>query len=66
MIVKMSIPQFLGPGVILVLEPRHIALDQGDLISTGTPEGIGLIREGETVSCTVEKIGTLSNPVRYR
>jgi 2-keto-4-pentenoate hydratase/2-oxohepta-3-ene-1,7-dioic acid hydratase in catechol pathway len=42
----------------------------GDLISTGTPPGVGVfqkppvfLKPGDTVSITVEKIGTLTNPV---
>ena len=35
----------------------------GDVILTGTPEGVGPIEPGNTVSVTVEKIGTLTNPV---
>ena len=35
----------------------------GDVILTGTPEGVGPIEAGDTVSVTVEKIGTLTNPV---
>ncbi|TCN56951.1 2-keto-4-pentenoate hydratase/2-oxohepta-3-ene-1,7-dioic acid hydratase in catechol pathway [Rhodococcus sp. SMB37] len=35
----------------------------GDVILTGTPEGVGPIEAGDTVSITVEKIGTLTNPV---
>jgi 2-keto-4-pentenoate hydratase/2-oxohepta-3-ene-1,7-dioic acid hydratase in catechol pathway len=35
----------------------------GDLILTGTPAGVGPIEDGDTVSITVEGIGTLSNPV---
>jgi 2-keto-4-pentenoate hydratase/2-oxohepta-3-ene-1,7-dioic acid hydratase in catechol pathway len=35
----------------------------GDLILTGTPEGVGPIEDGDTVSVTVEGIGTLVNPV---
>jgi 2-keto-4-pentenoate hydratase/2-oxohepta-3-ene-1,7-dioic acid hydratase in catechol pathway len=35
----------------------------GDLILTGTPEGVGPIESGDTVSITVEGIGTLANPV---
>ncbi len=36
----------------------------GDIIATGTPPGIGSLEPGDTVSVTVERIGTLSNPVR--
>ncbi|MEU5843305.1 fumarylacetoacetate hydrolase family protein [Rhodococcus sp. NPDC047139] len=35
----------------------------GDVILTGTPEGVGPIEPGNTVSITVEGIGTLTNPV---
>ncbi|MBF6296428.1 fumarylacetoacetate hydrolase family protein [Nocardia amamiensis] len=35
----------------------------GDVILTGTPEGVGPLQEGQQVSVTVEGIGTLTNPV---
>jgi 2-keto-4-pentenoate hydratase/2-oxohepta-3-ene-1,7-dioic acid hydratase in catechol pathway len=42
----------------------------GDIVSTGTPPGVGLgrtpkrwLRPGETVTVTVEGLGSLSNPV---
>ncbi|MGW3992601.1 fumarylacetoacetate hydrolase family protein [Amycolatopsis sp. NPDC004772] len=35
----------------------------GDIILTGTPEGVGPIEGGQSVSITVEGIGTLTNPV---
>ncbi|MGH9395523.1 MAG: fumarylacetoacetate hydrolase family protein [Terriglobia bacterium] len=44
--------------------------ETGDLISTGTPPGVGVFRKppiflktGDSVSVTVEKLGTLTNPV---
>lgn len=45
-------------------------LQPGDIISTGTPEGIAattgqpFLKEGDEVEAEVEKIGTLRNPVR--
>lgn len=36
----------------------------GDIILTGTPEGVGPIGAGQEVSVTVDGIGTLSNPVQ--
>jgi len=45
---------------------KHITLEPGDIVSTGTPAGIGPIRHGDTVVCRVEKIGDLKNPVRRR
>ncbi|MDQ2739178.1 MAG: fumarylacetoacetate hydrolase family protein, partial [Actinomycetota bacterium] len=38
----------------------------GDVILTGTPAGVGPMRAGQTVSITVEGIGTLSNPIQTR
>ncbi|WP_378732689.1 fumarylacetoacetate hydrolase family protein [Nocardia brasiliensis] len=35
----------------------------GDVILTGTPEGVGPVQAGQQVSVTVEGIGTLINPV---
>ncbi|MPY78027.1 MAG: DUF2437 domain-containing protein [Actinophytocola sp.] len=36
----------------------------GDVILTGTPDGVGPLTEGQKVSVTVEGIGTLTNPVQ--
>jgi 2-keto-4-pentenoate hydratase/2-oxohepta-3-ene-1,7-dioic acid hydratase in catechol pathway len=36
----------------------------GDVILTGTPEGVGQMYDGDDVSITIEGIGTLSNPVQ--
>jgi 2-keto-4-pentenoate hydratase/2-oxohepta-3-ene-1,7-dioic acid hydratase in catechol pathway len=41
-----------------------MTLEPGDIISTGTPEGIGPIRAGDTVTVNVEGVGELSNPVQ--
>jgi 2-keto-4-pentenoate hydratase/2-oxohepta-3-ene-1,7-dioic acid hydratase in catechol pathway len=35
----------------------------GDVVLTGTPEGVGPIRAGQRVDVTIEGLGTLSNPV---
>jgi len=35
----------------------------GDVILTGTPEGVGPLRPGDTVTVEVEGLGSLSNPV---
>jgi 2-keto-4-pentenoate hydratase/2-oxohepta-3-ene-1,7-dioic acid hydratase in catechol pathway len=38
----------------------------GDVISTGTPSGIGPLVDGDTVTVRVEGVGDLTNPVRNR
>lgn len=45
---------------------RVMTLLPGDVILTGTPTGVGPMRPGQTVSVTVEGIGTLTNPVVSR
>lgn len=45
---------------------KYITLEPGDVISTGTPQGIGPIKEGDEVVCRINKIGELRNPVRNR
>jgi 2-keto-4-pentenoate hydratase/2-oxohepta-3-ene-1,7-dioic acid hydratase in catechol pathway len=40
-----------------------MTLEPGDIISTGTPSGIGPIRHGDLVTVAVEGIGELTNPV---
>ena len=51
----------------LVSYVSHVmTLLPGDVILTGTPAGVGRMVDGQTVSVTVDGIGTLSNPVRAR
>jgi 2-keto-4-pentenoate hydratase/2-oxohepta-3-ene-1,7-dioic acid hydratase in catechol pathway len=40
-----------------------MTLEPGDLLSTGTPAGVGPIQPGDHVEVTIPGIGTLSNPV---
>jgi len=49
---------------------RDITLMPGDVISTGTPSGVGIFRNppvtlnpGNVVECTIEKIGTIRNKI---
>ena len=45
---------------------RVMTLHPGDIISTGTPSGIGPLRPGDVVEVEVEGIGVLRNPVGTR
>jgi 2-keto-4-pentenoate hydratase/2-oxohepta-3-ene-1,7-dioic acid hydratase in catechol pathway len=42
---------------------RVMTLEPGDLIATGTPEGVGPLLAGDTVEITVTGVGTLRNSV---
>ena len=41
-----------------------MTLEPGDLVSTGTPAGVGPLRDGDVVEVEVEGVGVLRNPVR--
>jgi 2-keto-4-pentenoate hydratase/2-oxohepta-3-ene-1,7-dioic acid hydratase in catechol pathway len=43
-----------------------MTLRPGDVILTGTPAGVGPMTAGQTVSVTIDGIGTLTNPVVNR
>jgi 2-keto-4-pentenoate hydratase/2-oxohepta-3-ene-1,7-dioic acid hydratase in catechol pathway len=49
--------------VILRYISRVMTLNPGDLISTGTPQGVGPVSAGDVVEVSVEGIGALRNPV---
>lgn len=40
-----------------------VTLQPGDVVLTGAPGTVGEVRPGQTVSATVEGVGTLTNPV---
>ena len=50
--------------VLIEYRSSMTTLEPGDIISTGTPEGIAPIEPGDVVEAVVERIGTLTNHVR--
>jgi len=42
---------------------HNLTLLPGDIIATGTPEGVGPMKVGDTVEVEIEEIGILQNPV---
>ncbi|MFW5928532.1 MAG: fumarylacetoacetate hydrolase family protein [Thermoplasmatota archaeon] len=40
---------------------KYMTLEKGDIIATGTPEGVGPLADGDTVEVEIEGIGTLRN-----
>jgi 2-keto-4-pentenoate hydratase/2-oxohepta-3-ene-1,7-dioic acid hydratase in catechol pathway len=60
-----------GVAELVASLSRTMTLEPGDLIATGTPPGVGFarkppiwLRDGDEVSVEVERVGTLTNPVR--
>lgn len=41
----------------------YMTLEPGDVIATGTPEGVGPLTDGDTVEIEVEGVGTLTNHI---
>jgi 2-keto-4-pentenoate hydratase/2-oxohepta-3-ene-1,7-dioic acid hydratase in catechol pathway len=55
-----------GVAELFSFVSRVMTLLPGDVILTGTPSGVGPIRSGDRVEVTIERIGTLANPVVAR
>jgi 2-keto-4-pentenoate hydratase/2-oxohepta-3-ene-1,7-dioic acid hydratase in catechol pathway len=51
----------------LIAFVSHVmTLEPGDILSTGTPSGVGPLRPGDRVEIEIEGIGVLANPVVRR
>lgn len=60
-------------ATIIASLSRGMTLEPGDVIATGTPEGVGFARtppeflgDGDVMEIVIEKVGTLRNTVRLR
>jgi 2-keto-4-pentenoate hydratase/2-oxohepta-3-ene-1,7-dioic acid hydratase in catechol pathway len=59
-----------GVPELIAFITRHVTLEAGDVIATGTPAGVGVFRDppvflepGDRVRCEVEGIGSVENPI---
>jgi 2-keto-4-pentenoate hydratase/2-oxohepta-3-ene-1,7-dioic acid hydratase in catechol pathway len=50
--------------VLLAFISAAITIEEGDIISTGTPSGVGPLKAGDVVEIEVEGVGILRNPVQ--
>ncbi|MFZ9737929.1 MAG: fumarylacetoacetate hydrolase family protein [Prochlorotrichaceae cyanobacterium] len=55
-----------SPETIVSYISHIMTLLPGDVILTGTPEGIGPVQVGDTIHVEIEGIGRISNPVQAR
>jgi 2-keto-4-pentenoate hydratase/2-oxohepta-3-ene-1,7-dioic acid hydratase in catechol pathway len=55
-----------GIAKLIEVYSEVMTLQPGDIIATGTPEGVGQILPGETVVLTIPEIGELTMPVVAR
>jgi 2-keto-4-pentenoate hydratase/2-oxohepta-3-ene-1,7-dioic acid hydratase in catechol pathway len=51
-------------GVLIAYVSSIMTLEPGDLLFTGTPSGVGELKNGDKVEVEIEGLGSLSNPVR--
>lgn len=51
-------------GVLIAYISSVMTLEPGDLIFTGTPSGVGLLKDGDDVSVEIEGLGEIRNRVR--
>lgn len=52
-----------SPIEIIKFISSKMTLEKGDLIYTGTPAGVGKVVKGDTITCQISDIGSLSNKV---
>ena len=62
--------QIFDVATVIETLSQGMALEAGDIIATGTPSGVGYVRNppeylmpGDVVDCEVEGIGKISNPI---
>lgn len=48
---------------LIAFVTTHMTLEEGDIISTGTPSGVGNLAVGDVVEVEISGIGILRNPV---
>jgi 2-keto-4-pentenoate hydratase/2-oxohepta-3-ene-1,7-dioic acid hydratase in catechol pathway len=54
----------LGVPQLIEFASAFYTLNPGDVIVTGTPEGVSPIEPGDTIVATIEKIGSMEVKVR--
>jgi len=54
----------LGVAELIAYASSFYTLNPGDIIITGTPEGVSPIQPGDVISASIEKIGTMEVKVR--
>jgi 2-keto-4-pentenoate hydratase/2-oxohepta-3-ene-1,7-dioic acid hydratase in catechol pathway len=53
----------LGIREMIALASSVSTLMPGDIIATGTPEGVGTVRDGDTIRISIQDVGTMTVPV---
>lgn len=56
--------QIFSPFFLVSFISRYMTLFPGDIIPTGTPSGVGPLKDGDFVEIVIDKIGVLRNSAR--
>ncbi|HEX6307888.1 MAG TPA: fumarylacetoacetate hydrolase family protein [Longimicrobiales bacterium] len=59
-----AVDMIFGVPEIIEYISRVMTLEPGDIIATGTPEGVGPLVSGDVVEVEIPGIGSLRNPVK--
>jgi len=51
-------------GTLIAFISSVMTLEPGDIVFTGTPAGVGALKNGDMVEVEIDGLGSLSNPVR--
>ncbi|MFB6150531.1 MAG: fumarylacetoacetate hydrolase family protein [Haloarculaceae archaeon] len=54
-----------SPSELVAEITSYVTLEPGDVIATGTPEGVGPLADGDRVAVEIEGVGTLEHTVRF-
>ncbi|EST55571.1 2-hydroxyhepta-2,4-diene-1,7-dioate isomerase [Brevibacillus panacihumi W25] len=52
-----------GIAELVELFSHVMTLEPGDIIATGTPDGVAPIKQGDVITISIDQIGSFSNPV---
>jgi len=55
-----------GIPMLIAYISKIMTLEPGDVVATGTPEGVGPLKPGDTVEVEIPGVGVLRNPVAAR
>ncbi len=53
-----------NPYELISFISNSIPLEIGDVVTTGTPSGVGPMKTGDSITIEIESIGSLTNPVK--
>lgn len=56
----------VGVAELIEIVSSVLPLSVGDVIATGTPEGVGPFAPGDTIAIEIEKVGRMEVHVRER